>query len=410
MAAILINRGYEAFMKTTVAAIDFGTSKIVTLVAENSANQRCDIVGAGVAPYDGYMEGTWNDPIKLNEEIHKSIEDAEKQSSHKIRDLNVGVPGAFTRVYPTEARVELKGTDPRVTASDVKALFQAAQANLGNFSGVIVHSAPAWFMVDDGKRTLEPVGLKGRTLRAMISFVVADQFFVDDIRNRLLDMGVNPVGFYSTCAGEAMLYLPDEDRDRTAVLLDIGYLNTEVMVVEGDALIFHDTIEIGGGNIAADLAYGLELSLKAAEEIKKQYVYGMAVADTVYTVPGVDGQKPATFTRAQVAEVIEARVDEIAEEIVKVIDESGIKLGNWSNIYLTGGGLSFNRGGKDYLSGKLEKPVRDTPKRTTKLNSHAFSSALGLMDLIIETIEHQNQPANGIGGKIKGFFRSLLGG
>ena len=109
-------------------------------------------------------------------------------------------------------------------------------------------------------------------------------------------------------------------------------------------------------------------------------------------------------------EQIEARVDEIAEEIVKVIDESGIKLGNWSNIYLTGGGLSFNRGGKDYLSGKLEKPVRDTPKRTTKLNSHAFSSALGLMDLIIDTIEHQNQPSNGIGGKIKGFFRSLLGG
>ena len=39
-------------MKTTVAAIDFGTSKIVTLVAENSGNQRCDIVAAGVAKYD----------------------------------------------------------------------------------------------------------------------------------------------------------------------------------------------------------------------------------------------------------------------------------------------------------------------------------------------------------------------
>ena len=113
-------------MKNTVTAIDFGTSKIVALVAETSGRQRCDIVGAGVAPYDGYMEGTWNDPVKLNEEIHKSIEDAEKQSSHKIRDLNVGVPGAITRVYPTEARVELKGTDPRVTASDDKALFQAA--------------------------------------------------------------------------------------------------------------------------------------------------------------------------------------------------------------------------------------------------------------------------------------------
>ena len=40
-------------MKTQVVAIDFGTSKIVTLVADNSGNLRCDIVGAGIAAYDG---------------------------------------------------------------------------------------------------------------------------------------------------------------------------------------------------------------------------------------------------------------------------------------------------------------------------------------------------------------------
>ena len=35
-------------MKTTVTSVDFGTSKIVTLVAENSGATRCDIVGAGI--------------------------------------------------------------------------------------------------------------------------------------------------------------------------------------------------------------------------------------------------------------------------------------------------------------------------------------------------------------------------
>ena len=75
---------------------------------------------------------------------------------------------------------------------------------------------------------------------------------------------------------------------------------------------------------------------------------------------------------------------------------------------MTGGGLSFNRGGKEYLSGKLGFAVQETPRRTTKLNSHCFSSALGLMDLIIDTIEQQRAPASG--GKLLGFFRSLLGG
>ena len=398
-------------MKTTVAAIDFGTSKIVTLVAENSANQRCDIVGAGVAPYDGYMEGTWNDPIKLNEEIHKSIEDAEKQSSHKIRDLNVGVPGAFTRVYPTEARVELKGTDPRVTASDVKALFQAAQANLGNFSGVIVHSAPAWFMVDDGKRTLEPVGLKGRELTALISFVIGNRFFLDDVTTRLRNMDIKPKHFFSTPAGEAMLYLPEEDRDRTAVLIDIGYLNTEVMAVEGDALIFHKCIDIGGGHIAADLSEALDISFKNAEEkIKQPFVYSKSVTPETYEIPAMNDQPARSFTRDEVAPIITARVDEIAAEIKKAIEESGVKLGNWSNVYVTGGGVAFNRGGKDYLSGKLGRPVRETPKRTVKMSSPIYSSTMGLMDLIIDTMEQQRQPASGVAGKIGDFFKSLVGG
>ncbi len=397
-------------MKTTVAAIDFGTSKIVTLVAENSGSQRCDIVGAGIAPYDGYLADGWNDPGALDEQIRQSISEAEKQSHRKIREINVGVPGAFTKVYATEARVELTGTDPRVTASDVKAIFRMATEKLGSLPGIVVHSSPAWFMVDDGKKTLVPVGMKGRSLSAMISFVVANQFFVDEVNGRLANLGIS-ASFYSTPAGEAMLYLPEEDRDRTAVLIDIGYLDTDVMVVEGDALIFHKTIDLGGGNIAADLALGLDISLKEAEEkIKRPYVYGIDTAGETYDLPGVDGQKPRSFTREQVTEVITARVDEIAEEIQAALNDSGVKLGNWSNIYLTGGGLSFNRGGKDYLSNKLGRPVRDVPKRTTKMNSHAYSSTLGLMDLIIDTIEQQHQPSAGVGGAVKDFFRSLLGG
>jgi len=241
--------------------------------------------------------------------------------------------------------------------------------------------------------------------------VYASPYFVDEITNRLKLVGYEAehLSFYSTAAGECMLYLPDEDRDHTSVLIDVGYLNTDVMIVEGDALLYHDVIEIGGGNIAADISRGLNISLVAAEQIKRAYVFGQAAADTTYDIPGVDGEKPVSYTQEQVTEVIEPCVDDIASMIRQSIEDSGVKLGNWSNIYMTGGGLAFNRGAANYLGGKLEKAVRDTPKRTTKLNSHVFSSTLGLMDLIIDTIEQKNQPTAGVGGGIRDFFRSLLG-
>jgi len=397
-------------MKTTVSAIDFGTSKIVTLVAENSGSQRCDIVAAGVAKYDGYLEEGWNNPGELDEAIRRSIADAEEQCGAKIREINVGVPGAFTRVYATKVTLSLKGTDPRVTSADVKAAFNKAAENLENLPGVVVHSSPAWFMVDGGKKTLEPVGMKGREMTAFISFVVGNRFFVDDVTNRMADLGITVMGFYSTSAGEAMLYLNEQDRDHTSVLIDMGYLNTEIMGVEGDAIIYHRVLDVGGGDIAVALAEQLDISLAEAEDIKRKFVYGIETAGENYEVQGADGQKANVFSREQVKPVICKAVDDIAEQIRSAVEDDFGGLGNWSSVFLTGGGLSFSRGGKEYLSGKLGRPVQETPRRTTKLNSHCFSSALGLMDLIIDTIEQQRQPSATAGGKIKDFFRSLLGG
>ena len=397
-------------MKSTIAAIDFGTSKIVTLVAETSGSQRCDIVGAGISMYDGFLEGEWNNTMALNEAIQKSISEAENQSKRKIREINVGVPGEFTRVSAVETSVTIQGADPRVTPRHVEKIFANADKRLSPVRGVVVHRSPAWFMVDGGKKTLEPVGLKGNELKALVSFVVADTFFLDDVMARLRDMNITVSGFFSSSTGEAMLYLLEEDRDRTALLIDVGYLCTDVMAVEGDAVIFQKTLPVGGGHIAADVAEGLNISLESAEQIKREYVYGISTISQSYTVTGGDGVKADTFTQEQVAEVLEPRVDEIAEMIKECIDESGMKLSDWSNIYLTGGGLSLNRGGRDYLAAKLEKPVRDTVKRNIKLSSPIYASAMGLMDLIIDTIESRNVPASGFSGGIKDFFRSLLGG
>ncbi len=397
-------------MKSTIAAIDFGTSKIVTLVAETSGTQRCDIVGAGIAMYDGFLEGEWNNAVLLNEAIGKSISEAESQSKRKIREINVGVPGEFTRVYAVETTVTIQGADPHVTARHVEKIFANADKQLSPVRGVVVHRSPAWFMVDGGKKTLEPVGLKGTELKALVSFVVADAFFLDDVLARLRDMNITVSGFFSSSTGEAMLYLLEEDRDRTAILIDVGYLCTDVMAVEGDAVIFQKTLPVGGGHIAADVAEGLSIPLASAEQIKREYVYGISTITQSYQVSSGEGVKSETFTQEQVAEVLEPRVDEIAEMIKGCIEDSGVKLGSWSTIYLTGGGLSLNRGGRDYLAGKLDRPVRETIKRTIKLSSPIYASAMGLMDLIIDTVESRSASAGGVSGGVKEFFRNLLGG
>lgn len=389
-------------MKNMAAAIDFGTSKVVTLVAESGGYHRCDIIGAGVVPYEGYTDGYWNTPDRVNEVIAASIKEAEAQASRRLTEIHVGVPGEFCRVYVTETTLQLQGVDPHVTPADVERIFQMADNDIQPVRGVIIHRSPAWFMVDEGKKTMEPVGIKGQALKTFVSFIVADEFFLNDINRRMQGLGVEVAGFFSAPMGESLLFLPLEDRDRTAVLLDVGYLNTEIMAVEGDALVFHKVIPLGGAHITVDLTYGLEVSMTMAEQIKRSYIFGMPGGDNIEAV-GENG-RPMSFSREDVGRVLEPRVDEIAERIREELAGSGVRLGSWSNVYLTGGGLSLMRGGREYLSAQMERPIRATLPKAAKLNSPVYASALGLMDLVFETIEQQGE-RSGLLDRIKSLFR-----
>lgn len=391
-------------MKNTVTAIDFGTSKIVALVGETNGRQGCDIIGAGFAGYAGFADGQWNDPAVLNDAIGKAVHEAEQQGRVRIKEVSVGVPGEFSRVYTVEARLDLQGADPHVTERNIEDLFRVAVDELGPVRGVIIHRSPAWFMVDEGKKTLEPMGMRGSSLRALVSFVVADQFFLDDVSERFRAMNIMVNSFFSTPVGQAMLFIPDDERDHVALLIDVGYLNTEVMAVEGDALIFHQVIPMGGGNIAADLAYGLDIPLESAENIKKAYVFGVSAGEDSFTETDRDGINK-TFTREEVANVLEPRVEEIAEAVRDAVKASGVRLTSWSVAYLTGGGLAINRGAREYLSGILDRPVRDLPRKTGKMSSPIYTSALGVLDVTIDTLVNKNASRG-----LKAFFNNLFGG
>jgi len=341
----------------------------------------------------------------VNEAISTAIANAEEQARASVKAVYAGVPGQFSKVYSFEVKVDLQGADPHVTSRDIAALFALADEQVQGIPGTPIHRSPAWFVVDDGKKTLEPLNQHGNELRALISFVVADRFFIEDITQRLLAIGKTAAGFFSTPMGEAMLFISEADRDRTSLLIDIGYLNTDVMAVEGDAIIFHKTIPLGGGHISADLAYGLEVPLDSAEQIKRSFEFGPGSTKTSFDVTLSNGATE-TFSRDKVSEILLPRVDEICEAIVQAVKESSVRLGNWSLVYLTGGGLAINKGGKEYLSEKMERPVRELPRKAVKLSSAIYSSSLGLLDLIIDTKNSASASQSGL----RGFLRGLLSG
>ena len=390
-------------MKKATAVLDFGTSKVLVLLAEESAYQKVTITSAGMAQYDGFMNGEWNAPGDVTDAIASAVEAAENKVGAHIKEVYVGVPGEFVRVYVIESSVTLQGADPKVTSADVEKLQRQATEMLDRPTGVIIHRSPAWFKVDGGQKTLEPVDQKGSTLEGMIGFVLADQFFVNDVTERLRELNIEVKGFFSTSVGEAMQMIPFEERDHTAILVDVGYLSTEVMAVEGDALIWQKVLPVGGAHITLDLAYGLEKPFDMCERIKRSYTFN-APKNTQIEVQGEGGQAE-TFSGEQVSMIVDARVDEMLEMIDEAIKKSGIRLGNWSNIYFTGGGLMPMSGARVYAASKLSRNVREAATKTVKLKpAQIFASGSGLLELVYNTIELEEQDES-LFDRIKRIFR-----
>ena len=393
-------------MKTAAAAIEFGTSKIVTLIAESGSFTRCDIIGSGTVPYAGFTEGEWNDRDGLIGAIEASVQAAEAEAKRSIQEVFVGVPGEFIHVVCAEGEADITSADGRVGEDDVTAVMDSAAdaLDLANAGGNVIHRSPAWFQVDSARRTMSPLGAKGKRLRANVSFIQADPKFIEDVRACLGQLGLQVTAFLSPTLGTALWLMHYDERDKTPVLIDVGYLNTELSVIQGDAITFHAVLPIGGGDITAELAEALQLSMEQAERIKRDHVFTPDEFDE-QSDPAVTMQDGTSvrFPKELVNDTIGSVTEEMAEEIRQTLDYARDSLSDKSVLYFTGGALVNMRGAKEYMAEKLGRTVRVPVAKAARLNNPCYASALGLMDLVFDEIEGQNDgPAAPQGGALSG--------
>ena len=113
-------------MKTQAAAIEFGTSKIVTILAESGGFNRCEIIGSGTVYYDGYKGGYWNRPDLLADAVRNSISAAELEAKTRIRSVYVGVPCEYFKVRVAEAEIDIDSADGRIWDEHVDAVMDGA--------------------------------------------------------------------------------------------------------------------------------------------------------------------------------------------------------------------------------------------------------------------------------------------
>ena len=386
--------------KESVAVLDIGSSKVSVLVGERGVNNTFRITGSGEAEYSGFANGQFYEEDKLYDVLGRAISQAEESIKYKLTEIYVGVPGEFSTSVCRESAISFKARR-KVTELDVEELYESGDIFKTSRDYVVVNKTPVYYMIDDNNRVLKPEGLTASKISGFLCYTLAERKFVVLIHKVLNELGIKDVKFISSVLAESLFLFEEDARDRYVFLIDEGYITTNLAIVRGDGLLYIKTIPLGGGHISADLSECLHIGFREAESLKRKIELSLDVTeDDHYEI--ISGDQAKSFESIMVHEIVAARLEQLADYIKNCISECPYPYPEYIPVYLTGGGVCYLRGAKEFLAKYLEKPIELAVPSIPQISKPHLSSVYGLLDYALKLQEPAKQ--TGFFNKILNFF------
>lgn len=374
-------------MERTVVGIDVGSHKTLVLVAEvGDAADEVRIIGVGQVPSRGVKKGVIVNVGEATATIAEAVEKAEQSSGYRIERAFVSVSGGHIASRNSQGVVGVARRETGITEDDIDRALEAAGAIILPQNERLLHIIPRTYTVDGQGGVRDPLGMHGFRLEVEAHVVTASVTAVQNLVKCVEGAGVEPgeVVYAALAAGNAVL-TPTE-REMGVVLVDIGEGTVEIAIfIEGT--VWHTrSLALGGEYITNDIAIGLRLPPESAESVKLRYGHALSNQvnqDERFTISPYGESVPVVVPRWKLAEIIQARCEEILEGIQQEIKRSGYDGLLPAGMVLTGG-VAQLPGLRDLARDQFQLPVRvGTPYKITgltdQLNNPAAAVAVGLL-------------------------------
>lgn len=364
------------------AILDIGSSKVVCLSGSVLDKGGIVVHGAGVSGCDGYFGDTFPDKQSLHDAIIDAVQKAEQEARSRIRDVALTVPASFSKLVLSDQTMTLGDRARVVEPADVDRLIELSFRKIGTPDGcVLMHSTPVFFLVDGISSSEMPQGIVTEEISGLIAHMFVQEEYIATVQQALDDIGVEISMCISAALGEATMLIPETERVRPAVLIDVGYRQTDICVIENAALTGLATIPMGGYQFASDLAFGLDVTLQSAEQAKRRFVFSLDYGDKTEILRSETESK--RVANSTIAYIIEARANDLAANIREELDRLQVNLESRPVVYLSGGGVLMMRGSLDFLKKALGFSIKRDMPWTPRLSSPNYCSAFGALNFVL---------------------------
>lgn len=366
--------------KKDVAILDFGSQGITLAVGERGINKTFVIKGEKLFNYDGFSDGRFFNEAGLAEILIEAVKEAKKIMRTVPETIFVGVPGAFTTVSVREGRISFP-KKKKITEEDVDSLFDAA-FKLSSAKRTLINRSAILYELDDQRRLANPIGATCGVLKAKLSFIECEDYFIEKVIPVLKGEGVKNVECVSSPLATALYLIGAETRDRVALLVDVGYITTTLSVIQGDGIIFQRSFDYGGGYVTAKLTERLNVEFDVAETIKRKINLCSLRSEGFYEL--INSPSGEYFDAEEIKSAVKESLDELCEAISISLEEAEFVLPDYVPLSITGGGIAYIRGAKEHVSGRLNMAVQVLSPSVPLMDKPINSSFLSLLDLALE--------------------------
>ena len=326
-----------------IVALEIGSSKIVGAIAEKTS--------AGYLSVKHLQEEKHLNSVRYG--IVQNVENIKSSINRILRNLEGMVDGRITQVY-----MGVGGRSLHSSVSEVNRSVGSAEPITRELIDRIIHDAtstpirnhdtvdivPRAFYVDKVETT-NPVGQFGSSIKIKVNLIVAKPALKLNL-NRLMTFGIPVKDYIVTPLAVAENILTDSDRELGCMLVDMGAETTTVTIYKNGALIYLNTLPLGGRNLTRDVMNGLNVLEETAENVKKNINNPLDPSNVSdVTIEGLSAREAANY--------IAARTGEIIANINQQLADAGVSADSIQSIVLIGGGAHL--GG---LQQKLEETIK----------------------------------------------------
>jgi len=376
------------------------------LVPSSEGRDQIHIIGAVEVPSAGVNKGTVTNLEDAVSSISRALEQAERITGLPINNAWAGISGGHILSQESRGVIGVGRSDGEIRDEDVERAIEAARTVATPTNYEIIHVIPKSFTVDGQRGIKDPVGMNGIRLEVDALIIQGLGSQIKNLTKAIYRTGLDIEDLVYSILATAEAVITDRQKELGVCVVNIGASTTSMVVFEEGDVMHTAVLPFGSDNITKDLVFGLRTSIDVAEQVKLHYATchpdEIQKKDEI-NLAELGAPEDELVGRKFVAEITEARVQEIFEHVdkeLKKIDRSGMLP---AGVILTGGGAKLV-GLLDVAKSVLRLPV-------------SIGSAIGITSVIDRTGDPSMTTAIGLalwgyhirGSASKGGIGNLIG-